>query len=603
MIQRSSSYSSHPPPMLGRALVTLAYLAPCFCKVYEDVTQLPGLSYDFVIVGGGTAGNVVANRLTENPDFSVLVLEAGVSNEGVTDSIVPFLVESLLQPNIYEWNYTTVPQPGLNGRNVGNPRAHILGGCSAHNGMVYTRGSVDDYNRFAAVTGDPGWSWDRLLPYFFKNEKWTPPVDHHDTQGQYNPAVHSTKGINSVSLGRLYWPIFSKHVIESTKELPDEWPFNLDMNSGKPLGLGWIQSTIGGGMRSTSATSYLGPEFIHRQNLHVLLHAQVSKLVDAGRVSGKLTFGGVQFAQGGSFFTAKAAKEIILSAGSVGTPNILLHSGIGDEAALTALDIPSLLDLPSVGKNATDQPVFGLGWTVNSTQTLESISQNETRFNEAFAQWNRSHNGPFSAGGTTHLGWLRLDPQTLATNNFTDPSAGHNSPHIEVSFTPGSLSAPPGSNALSAGIAVLNPVSRGSVTINSSNPFDSPVIDVGFLQSDIDVFTGREAIKKVLKLFEAPTWQDYIIAPIVDVENLSDDALNQFIRNSASSAFHLVGTAAMSAKDARYGVVDPDLLVKGTIGLRIIDASVFPYVPSAHTQAATYVVAERGADLVKEAWE
>ncbi|KAJ7818632.1 GMC oxidoreductase-domain-containing protein, partial [Mycena leptocephala] len=316
---------------------------------------------------------------------------------------------------------------------------------------------------------------------------------------------------------------------------------------------------------------------------------------------------------GGSFFTVKATKEIILSAGSVGTPKILLHSGIGDEAALTAFKIPTLLDLPSVGQNATDQPIFGLSWTVNSTQTLDSVTQNETRFNEALdrlrtsrMRWNRSHTGPFSAGGTTHKGWLRLDPKTLASNNFTDPSAGPDSPHIGVTFTPGNFGAPPGSNAsnaLTAIIGVLNPVSRGSVIINSSNPFDSPVIDVDFLQSDIDVFTGREAIKKVLRLFEAPTWQDYIIAPIVDVENFSDDALDEFIRNSAGPSFHLVGTAAMSAKDARHGVVDPDLLVKGTSRLRIIDASVFPYVPSANTQAPTSVVAERGADLVKEAWE
>ncbi|KAF7377822.1 GMC oxidoreductase [Mycena sanguinolenta] len=580
--------------MFRRALATVVYLVPCLGKIYEDVAQLPGLSYDFVIVGGGTAGNVVANRISENPNFSVLVLEAGVSNEGVIDSIVPFFVEDLLQPNIYEWNYTTVPQPGLNGRNVANPRAHILGGCSAHNGMVYTRGSTDDYNRFAAVTGDAGWSWNRLFPYFLKNEKWTPPVDHHDTRGEYNPAFHSTTGINSVSLSALNWPIFSQHVIETTRELPDEWPFLLDMNSGKPLGLGWLQSTIGGGMRSTSATSYLGPEFINRPNLHVLLHAQVSKLVDPGRENGKLTFAGVQFAQGsgGALFTAKAAKEIILSAGSVGTVSVLFHSGIGDHAALTNLGIPTLLNLPSVGKNATDQPVFGLGWTVNSTQTLDDITQNTTLFNEDYAQWNHSHTGPFSAGGTTHLAWVRLDVQTFASNNFTDPSPGPNSPHIEVSFTPGNLGTPPGSHAISAGIAVLNPVSRGSVTINSSNPFDSPVIDVGFLESEVDVFIGREAIKK-----------DYLIAPVTDLENMSDDELDDYIRNTAGSAFHLSGTAAMSAENAGYGVVDPDLIVKGASRLRIIDASVFPFVTSGHTQAPTYVIAERGADLVKGTWE
>ncbi|KAJ7920307.1 aryl-alcohol oxidase-like protein [Mycena leptocephala] len=564
-------------------------LAPCFGKVYEDVAQLPGLSYDFVVVGGGTAGNVVANRLTENPDFTVLVWDDSltasmfcISNEGVIDSIVPFFVTNLLQPNIYEWNYTTVPQPGLNGRNVGNPRAHILGGCSTHNEMGYTRGSAEDYNRFAAVTGDPGWSWDRLLPYFFKNEKWTPPVDQHDTRGQYNPAVHSTKGINSVSLSGSNWPIFSRHIIEATKQLPNDWSFNLDMNSGKPLGLGWIQTTIGGGMRSSSATSYLGPEFIHRKNLHVLLHAQVSKLADASRANGKLSFGGVQFLQ------AKATNEIILSAGSVGTPGILMHSGIGDQAALTALKIPTLLDLPSVGQNATDQPSVGLGWTVNSTQTLDSISQNSTRFDEAFAEWNRSHTGPLSAIGTTHMAWLRLAPEELGSNGFTDPSAGPDSPHIEVLFRPGGFGAPPGSHSIAVWIVALNPLSRGSVTINSSDPFESPVIDVGFLQSNIDVFTGREAIKKVLNFFKAPIWRDYIIAPIVDVENLTDDALDQFIRNSARRLSIWLALRRCPPK------------VHGASRLRIIDASVFPFVPSSHTQAGTYAIAERGADLVKK---
>ncbi|KAJ7210050.1 hypothetical protein GGX14DRAFT_534822 [Mycena pura] len=182
-------------------------------------------NYDFVIVGAGAAGNVVANILTEDPNFSVLVLEAGVSNEGVIDSIVPFFVDNLLSgANIYEWNYTTTLQVGLNNRSIPYPRAHILGGCTSHNGMVYTRGSAEDYDPWAAVTGDSGWSWNNLLPYFFKNEKWKPPADHHDTRGESNPA-------------RFSWPIFENQVIQTTREFPEEFPFNLDYNSGEPLGV------------------------------------------------------------------------------------------------------------------------------------------------------------------------------------------------------------------------------------------------------------------------------------------------------------------------------------------------------------------------------
>ncbi|KAJ7164409.1 aryl-alcohol oxidase [Mycena filopes] len=589
--------------MLALLLITLGFLGSCFCEIYEDVDQLPGLSYDFIVVGGGGAGNVVANRLTENPNFSVLVLEAGVSNENVIDSIVPFLVNGLLQPSIYEWNYTSIPQPGLNGRSLGILRAHMLGGCTSHNGMVYTRGSADDYNRFAAVTGDPGWSWDQLLPYFFKNEKWTPPVDDHDTRGQFDPSVHSTTGINAVSLSGYPWTTFANHVLAATAQQPEDWHFNLDMNSGKPLGTSWLQTTIQGGVRSSSATSYLGPEFIHRPNLHVLLHAQVSKLVDPSHPNGKLHFEGVQFLQGGNLFTAKAAKEIILSAGAVGTPSILLHSGIGDEALLTPLGIPTLLDLPSVGRNASEQPFLGVSWSVNSTETSDSINQNTTLFNEVFAQWNRSHTGPFSVYPNTHLAWLRVADEEFRLNNFTDESAGPDSAHIEVAFAPGGGAPGATGNFMSLGIVVLNPVSRGSVTINNTNPFEAPVIDLGFLSHSVDLFVARQAVKKVFALAKAPAWENYIIAPTQDLESLSQDELDQYIRNNAGTAFHFVGTAAMSARDAQYGVVDPDLLVKGASGLRIIDASIMPFITSAHTQAATYVIAERGADLVKNAWQ
>ncbi|KAJ7243021.1 aryl-alcohol oxidase [Mycena rebaudengoi] len=585
--------------MLALTLLVLSFISFGCCAVYEDVTQLPSLEYDFVIVGGGTAGNVVANRLTENPNFSVLVLEAGVSNEGVLDSTIPFFVRNLVPgPNQYEWNYTTTPQSGLNDRVIRFPRAHILGGCSAHNGLVYTRGAADDFDRYSTLTGDKGWSWDRIrFLTTFQNEKWTAPADLHNTRDQFDPSVHSTHGLTSVSLNGFAWPIFEQHVLQATRELPDEFPFNLDMNSGRPLGIGWLQSTVGGGERSTSATSYLAAKFIRRKNLHVLLHAQVSRLIDASTVKGKVSFDGVEFFQGKTSFVVQARKEIILAAGSIGTPTILLHSGVGDKNDLHAAGIHALVDLPSVGRNGSEHPLFSIGWSVNSTQTVGSIRENATRFNEAYAQWNNSRTGPFVELGATHLAWLRLNPDSPIFENHPDPSAGPGAPHIEMILGTG------GAMSIGFGLSVVSPASRGSVRINSSNPLDAPLIDLGLLTSDFDLFAAREAIRLAQRFVQAPTWtRDYVIAPLQALDNATDDALDQYLRNATGSGAHFVGTAGMSARNARYGVVDPDLLVKGMRGLRIVDASVLPMIPGAHTQAATYAVAERGADLIKQSW-
>ncbi|KAJ7139034.1 pyranose dehydrogenase [Mycena epipterygia] len=582
----------------------VAFAVGCNAKIYAAVSHLPGLAFDFILVGGGTAGSVVANRLTENPNFSVLVLEAGVTNEGVIDSEVPFLVGDLLSQPIYSYNYSTTPQPGLNGRVIPYERARILGGCSSHNGMLYTRGSRDDYDRYAALTGDEGWSWDQLLPYFLKSERWTAPADMHDTRGQFNPAVHGRDGPISVSLTGFSYPA-SARVFKTTAELPEEFPFNLDMNSGTPLGVGWLQETIGGGERSSAATGYLAPQFQQRPNLHILLNAQVSRLL-ANTSKDGVVFHSVEFSQDQSaaLSTVTANKEIILSAGAVGTPHILLNSGVGDKIALQALGLQTILDLPSVGKNASDHPVTSATWAVNGTETLESVQQNATRLAMAFAEWNTSKTGPFTAIGLTHVGWARLAPDVLAEFGPGDPAAGLLTPHVELMFTAGGFGGlMPGGHFFSVGVAVVAPTSRGSVVLNSSNPFDPPLIDPGLLDSDFDVAALRESIKMARRFLQAPVWAGYILNPVGPLANATTNAeLDAVVRTVSGSSSHLVGTAGMSARDATYGVVNPDLRVKGASGLRIIDASVLPMVPSAHTQAVTYVFAERGADLVKVAW-
>ncbi|KAF7352308.1 GMC oxidoreductase [Mycena venus] len=555
-----------------------------WCKLYEDIADLPGLHYDFVVVGGGTAGNVVANRLSEDPKVSVLVLEAGLSNEGVLSSQVPFLLSELIPDSTYSWNYTTIDMPGLNGRSIPYFRAFFLGGCSAHNGMVYTRGAADDFNRYATLSGDSGWSWNNILPYFLKSEKWSAPADQHDTQGQFNPQIHGTNGPISVSLNGFSWSTFEQNIIQTTKQLPNDFPFNLDTNSGSPLGVSWLQSTIGGGERSTSATGYLAPHFINRPNLHVLLHAQASKLVNVTQKAGKPNFGGVEFRYGNSLYVAEASKEIILSAGPVGTPQILMNSGIGDRSSLNALGISTVLDLPSVGKNASDHPSLSL------------------------MQWEGWHSGTRRAqvpsltrGVGTHIGFSRLPINSPAFAAFADPSPGPAAPHLELTFTPGGFGMP-GANLMTIGIAVVSPMSRGSVMISSSDPFAPPLIDPGYLSSEFDVLALRHGVAQAQHFVSAPVWNGFIGAITTDIAGLSEAELEGLIRNTTGASFHLVGTAGMSARGARYGVVDPDLRVKGALGLSVIDVSVVPVVPAAHTAAIAYAFAERGADLIKQRW-
>ncbi|KAG6919213.1 hypothetical protein DXG01_008005 [Tephrocybe rancida] len=496
--------------------------------------------------------------------------------------------------------------PGLGGRSMGYPQGHILGGTSSMNGLAYTRGSSDDYDRYAKLTKDNGWSWNEIQKYLRKNEKWTEPADHHDTTGQFDPAVHGFHGVNAVSLpGFIY--SFDHRVIQATSELSKEFPFNLDMNSGNQIGIGWTQSTIKGGERSSSATSYLAQKFAERPNLHVLTNARVTRVLQTDTVNGVPVFRGVEFADdslhgAGPRKTVTATKEVILSGGAIGSPHILQHSGIGDTDLLTKVGVKPLVHLPSVGQNLTDHPFVANTWLVNSTDTFETALRNATLQEEQLREWNETRMGPYAASTFNVAGWLRLPKNAAVFKEFEDPSAGPHTAHFEFIIANGAtrLPVPATGNFMVIGTVVVTPLSRGTVFIGSNNPFDAPIVNPNLLDSSFDIFAMREAIRSARRFAQAPVFSDYVIK--LQDTAVTDAELDTFIRGAAITVSHAVGTASMSAKDAAYGVVDPDLRVKKVVGLRVVDSSIIPLVPAAHSQVATYVVAERASDLIKSAW-
>ncbi|KAF9448538.1 GMC oxidoreductase [Macrolepiota fuliginosa MF-IS2] len=594
----------------------LSLLQVTLCAVhFQSPSDLQDIEYDFIVVGGGLAGGVVATRLGENQDSKILVIEAGPSNDDIFATQVPGLESNVSATGTrVSWNYTTTPQTHVNGRVDLYQRAMMLGGCSSHNGMVYTRGSRDDYDRWASVTDDDSLSWDKIFPLFFKAETWSGPNDPSLPEtGHYDPSLHGTNGNVNVSAPYHVHPL-NDLMVEAVKELSqssDEFPALLDMNGGRPIGMGWEQDTVGGGFRSSSATAYLAHT---GDNVHILLNTRATRIMppaDDHLSKGhpnSIDMRSVEFSTSpiGPVYNMTAKRELIVSSGVINTPQILLNSGIGPKEELQALGIKSLIDNPSVGKNFSDQPILVIGFSTN-------LPVDDFNMTAALAEWLASHTGRLA--DTPHLaplGWVRF-PATANPfkDGSPDPTGGTNSPHVElffknVTFIPGQETSM-GNATLGMSIVNLNPVSRGSVTLATSSPFDAPVIDPNALAVPLDTAVMLEGIRSAQRLFSAQTFSSSVfglVAPKPDANGtLTDEDIIDYITHNVMPDLHGVGTCSMAHRGADWGVVDPEFKVRGTTGLRIVDASVLPFVPSAHTQASIYAISEWASEVIKSSWK
>ncbi|KAI0675774.1 aryl-alcohol-oxidase from pleurotus Eryingii [Trametes maxima] len=591
--------------------ILVACIVATRAALYTNPADIPfWKTYDYVVVGSGPGGSAVAARLSEDPRVNVLVIEAGVRGKGVVEIDMPLLAPYLLPSSPFDWNYTTIPQPGLDNRNISYNRGKVLGGSSKLNWMAWTRGPRDDYDRFAKYTGDEGWSWDSILPLWQKIERLVAPVDHHNVTGEVDPSIHGLHGAVNISLNGARFPT-DRPLLDAATELGGEFGPVVDNNAGNPLGLAWAQCSIGGGSRHDAATSYIEP-ILSRHNLDVLVGTQVTKLIRTGHDGDHPVVRGVQFAQSRSgehcgpkhFLTA--AREVILSAGSVNTPHLLLLSGIGSRSDLESFGIPSIINLPDVGQHLIDHIAVSVPFAAAKPEddALSDLARNATYLNETLAEWQTERRGIGTNSVLGIIQFLRIPETNSIFLTHPDPSSGPTAPHIELLPKPGTypfLGPVPSEGAFTLFTAALvSPTSRGSVTLSSNDPFTQPLINPNFLSTAFDVAALRYAVRSVQRFVSASAWKGFITGPTLGFEDVhTDDEVDAWARQKAFTVWHPVGTARMAGCEAAEGVVNPDLTVKGVKGLRVVDASVFPFIPAGHTQAVVYAFAERAAELIK----
>ncbi|MCG5074896.1 GMC family oxidoreductase [Paraburkholderia tagetis] len=531
--------------------------------------------FDYVIVGAGTAGCVLANRLTQDSDVSVLLIEAGGKDDYHWIHIPVGYLYCIGNPRT-DWLYKTGAEKGLNGRALSYPRGRVLGGSSSINGMIYMRGQREDYDEWARVSGDSGWSWDSVLPVFRGSE------DYH---GGAN-AFHGAGGEWRVEKQRLKWKILESFAQAAQEQgIPATGDFNRGDSGGPNGGVGYFDVNQKHGVRWNTSKAFLRTA-MKRPNLAVVTGALTERVIFEGT-----RCVGVEY-RGDVPYVARARCEVILSAGAVNSPQLLERSGVGDAARLARLGVGIVQDLRGVGENLQDHLQLRMAFRVNGVRTLNTASAHWWGKLMIGMEYALFQSGPMS-----------MAPSQLGA--FAKSDANMTRPDLQYHVQPLSLDrfGEPlhRFNAFTASVCNLRPTSRGSIHAVSADPKEAPAIAPNYLSTEEDLRVAANAMRLTRRIAASPALARYRPEEILPGAVFESEAqLREAAGNVGTTIFHPVGTCRMGRADDSDAVVDARLRVRGVQGLRVVDASVMPNITSGNTNSPTLMIAERAAQMLRE---